>query len=342
MTDTTKVYVYTGSETGYTFGHWYYYDGSAWQDGGAYNAVAVQTDSTLSISGAPADAKAVRDALSEASGLSEDAKTALLNCFTHVAWTDEHGPMYYGALESALYADSYPRITARFNPGLNVIYTDDTLDSLKQYLTVKYYATRESTGTVVASTDYSLLGTLVEGASTVFVSYSELTTSFVIDGVVDFYNIWERSLADGDLTKLIASTDRATNSLTGVTIRQDSVAQYRRHFAVTRGRLPYTIRDTETLSEYYPIPIPASANKMIVSVTPNTQFTFLNVVKYDSATNKYVYYADANVNGWTQGVNEKAFTASDNLFLFFNVKYDSAGSSYPTEPSNVTVIFEEV
>lgn len=36
-------------------------------------------------------------------GLSDEAKTALLNCFAHVAWTDEHGQDYYDALESALY-----------------------------------------------------------------------------------------------------------------------------------------------------------------------------------------------------------------------------------------------
>lgn len=276
-------------------------------------------------------------------GLSDNAKVALLNCFAHVAWTDEHGQTYYDALESALYADSYPKITAVFDAGTNVIYTDTALNTLKQYLTVKYFATKDSTGTVIASTDYSLTGTLVEGSSTVSVSYDGLTTSFVINGVVDFYNIWEWSLADGDFTKLVASTDRNSNSLTGVTIRQDSGVQYRRNCSVTKGILPYTIRDTETLSQYYPIPVPATANKVTVSVTPDTQFTFLNIVKYDSATNKYNYYAGAsNVNGWTQGVNEKSFTASDNLFLFFNVKYDSAGSSYPTEPSNITVEFEEV
>lgn len=41
MTDTNKIYVYVGSETGYTNGSWYYYDGSAWQSGGIYNAIAV-------------------------------------------------------------------------------------------------------------------------------------------------------------------------------------------------------------------------------------------------------------------------------------------------------------
>lgn len=59
MTDTSRVYVYTGTTGGgFTNGHWYYYNGSAWTDGGIYNSIAVQTDPTLTLEGVPADAKA--------------------------------------------------------------------------------------------------------------------------------------------------------------------------------------------------------------------------------------------------------------------------------------------
>lgn len=61
MTDTDKVYVYTGSEAGYTAGNWYYYDGSVWQSGGVYNAIAFTTDTTLSNPGEAADAKVTGD-----------------------------------------------------------------------------------------------------------------------------------------------------------------------------------------------------------------------------------------------------------------------------------------
>ena len=44
MTDHDRIYVYAGTEAGYTAGHWYYYDGS-WKDGGAYNASAPSNDS---------------------------------------------------------------------------------------------------------------------------------------------------------------------------------------------------------------------------------------------------------------------------------------------------------
>lgn len=66
MTDRTKVYVYVGSETGYTSGNWYYYNGSAWVSGGVYNAMAFETDTTLSLSEKAADAKATGDAINNA------------------------------------------------------------------------------------------------------------------------------------------------------------------------------------------------------------------------------------------------------------------------------------
>lgn len=65
MTDTEKVYVYTGSETGYTAGNWYYYNGSAWVSGGVYQATAVETDTTLTMPGVAADAKVTGDKVTE-------------------------------------------------------------------------------------------------------------------------------------------------------------------------------------------------------------------------------------------------------------------------------------
>ena len=84
MTDKTRVYVYTGSESGMTAGNWYYWNGSAWISGGVYNAVAVQTDTTLSVAGKAADGKATGDAVAS---LKEDLIAELLesNAFDFIA-----------------------------------------------------------------------------------------------------------------------------------------------------------------------------------------------------------------------------------------------------------------
>ena len=59
MTDKTRVYVYQGSEPGYTSGNWYYWNGSAWTSGGTYNSATVNTDKTLTQSDKPADSAVV-------------------------------------------------------------------------------------------------------------------------------------------------------------------------------------------------------------------------------------------------------------------------------------------
>ena len=61
MTDESAVYLYTGSETGYTAGNWYYYNGTAWTSGGVYGGVVTST--TFTEHGVPADDFAVGEAL---------------------------------------------------------------------------------------------------------------------------------------------------------------------------------------------------------------------------------------------------------------------------------------
>lgn len=84
MTDTDKIYVYVGSETGYTAGNWYYYNGSAWTSGGVYNSAGFVLDDTLTDATKPAQAKAVGDAIGKVESDIIDLQSAVDNCFNFV------------------------------------------------------------------------------------------------------------------------------------------------------------------------------------------------------------------------------------------------------------------
>ena len=84
-------------------------------------------------------------------------------------------------------------ISAVFNQGNNKVYTTDTLDSLKQYLTV---TASYSNGTSGVVTGYTLSGTLTKGTSTITVSYGGQTTTFTVtvsvEGIEDLPDGYEQ------------------------------------------------------------------------------------------------------------------------------------------------------
>lgn len=110
------------------------------------------------------------------SGLTEEVKQALLDCFENVAWINDQGQTYYEALEAALYPPAnLVSISAVFTQGSAVIYNTDSLDTLKRYLVVTAHYSDSSTGTI---TNYTLSGTLTVGTSVITVSYGGKTTTF--------------------------------------------------------------------------------------------------------------------------------------------------------------------
>lgn len=283
-------------------------------------------------------------------GLSDDAKIALLNCFAHVAWTDGQGQAYYNALEAALCESAYPRITAVFNSGSNTIYTDDPISTLKQYITVTYYETEQSEGTVIPSESYTLSGVLTEGVSTIGVTYNNVSTTVTIPNVVDFYNIWTWNLGDGRLQKVVGSVDMNQSDTTKYPskafIRTDVTT--RRNFNTSRGILPYYLyNQTAVSSGYYPIPVPKDANHMKITLTPSTQYINAQVCAYNSSNNTYNNSLSQNRIGWAAGLGGGEIDIDrpnneQSMFLVINTKYDSAGTSYPTEPTGLTIEFSEV
>lgn len=91
MTDTNKIYVYVGSESGYTNGNWYYWNGSAWTSGGVYNSVAVVTDPTLTLSGVPADAKATGDEVTNLKAELDEFVDKVISPNFFTGYTEEGG-----------------------------------------------------------------------------------------------------------------------------------------------------------------------------------------------------------------------------------------------------------
>lgn len=185
MTDTSLLYVYAGSETGYTNGNWYFYNTTTnqWTSGGQYQSTVPRIDTSLTVSGAAADSAKVGQEISDlkreiaqGSGLTESVKQALLACFEKVAWSGTTGRALVDALGDALYPPAIlSRITAVYTQGSTVVYDTDTLDSLKENLVVTAYY---DNGTTEVVSSYVLSGTLTEGTSTITATYGGKSATF--------------------------------------------------------------------------------------------------------------------------------------------------------------------
>lgn len=111
------------------------------------------------------------------SGLTNDIKTALLNCFEKVAWIDENGQDYYDALETALYPPANLVSISAVYTQSGTVYDTDSLNDLKSDLVVTAHYSDSSTATVTA---YTLSGTLTTGTSTITVTYGGKSTTFTV------------------------------------------------------------------------------------------------------------------------------------------------------------------
>lgn len=140
-------------------------------------------DQSLTVQGAAADSAKVGQELSDLksqisskSGLTNEFKVALENLVNQIVYKgdDPTGRTYIDALHTAMYPpNSLSRIGAVYSGG--VVYESDSLDDLKDNLTVTAYYDDESSTSV---TDYALSGTLTIGVSTITVTYMGKTTTF--------------------------------------------------------------------------------------------------------------------------------------------------------------------
>ena len=278
--------------------------------------------------------------LKENSGISDEVKVALLNCFEHVAWIDEHGQDYYDALENALNRSEEKTpvsITAVFSQGQNTIYTDDTLESLRQYLTVT--AQYEDSSTRVIS-DYTLSGQLTSGVSVITVYYKGKSTTFNVTVTQRIYTYGWNTSAQGSLQKvngspIVGDRHNHMNLNTSATM-----IAARRAFVVTSGDLPYTVYQDGSETGYYPIPIPPKANRVTISIEPSARYVIGNFALLNE--NKTSYTNVETIDPFA-GSKTISFEAGERSHLVVGTKYASEGTpEYAEEPTLFSVTFEEV
>lgn len=123
------------------------------------------------------DARSAIGATDAMTSIPDDVKTALLACFENCAWKNGDGKEYIEVLEEALYPPgTVESITAVYTQS-GIVRESTPLNDLKPDLIVTAHF---DDGTDKVVTDYTLSGTLTEGASTVTVAYAEKTTTFTV------------------------------------------------------------------------------------------------------------------------------------------------------------------
>lgn len=147
---------------------------------------------------------------------------------------------------------------------------------------------------------------------------------------------WTYKFSEHQLIKMNGAA--GTNSTYGVYINAQNLGN-RRMFAVGTGTSKlyesYN-QSTFTLTNYYPIPVPPTATRLTVTMTPSTQFFGIN-----GLTESDGKYSVALDDGWKQNTRTVTFTAGTLTHIIINCKYNSSGSSYSVEPTELVITFEE-
>ena len=261
--------------------------------------------------------------------MSDEAKYSLLNLLSDVAYATQNGAALLADLEDKLFPiRRLSSITAAYDQDRPILDTN-SLDLVKLDLVV---TANYSDGTTETVTDYELSGTLTAGTSTITVSYGGETASISVIVSVPY----SYALSGGTLVK-------TTGTISGSAATRLYLAKNnakRRAFLREIGehKLDQSADDTTfTPSDYYPIPVPANATKVTVSITPNTQYFTIAGGKWNAEANKYDKDTDT---GWQLG-SYTLTLAETTTFIAIASKYNSSGTSYPTEPTELTVVFSD-
>lgn len=227
-------------------------------------------------------------------------------------------------------------ISALYHPGDHWVFNNDTLAEVKPYITVIGHTTG---GIDVVVSDFTLSGTLQTGTSTLTVTANGLTCTVNVTGVVDFYNNFHwfyDENGNGNMMRLMCGTyDSNVSGVRAAYFTQSSQALAdRRGFAVSKGVKPVVYNDNGTyvLRDFYPVPIPPTATKAVVTITPSTMQSCIYISKLDSTVEagykRYIQNLD-----WSTGGGTMTFTASSDLFIGGQIRVNSESPAFTTEPA---------
>ena len=167
-------------------------------------------------------------------------------------------------------------------------------------------------------------------------------------GFSDFYNTWEWDSRSTGANKVyrINTSSMSHSDIYGIDIIDSGLSSNtRRSFGVLKGKYPMVNRSNGEATIYYPIPVPYGANKVTVTVTPNTQllatYLFKSIKNVDSSGYNYSFVGPSKT--WQTGIDVTTFEPDKNLFIAFNMKKNASDSKYTdaTEPE-INILFEEV
>lgn len=172
-------------------------------------------------------------------GLTEEAKAALMNCFAHVAWTDEHGQDYYDALAEALGYEPTPVVKTLVSITANIENTSVVQNETYVPIgTVTAEYSDYSTADVTASAQFSTIDTSTTGAKTLTVTYTE-------DGIEATDTVTITVTAEPvPVTKVsISATKTKTSYTVGETFSNDDVVVTMHYSDGTTSIVPHSESD---------------------------------------------------------------------------------------------------
>lgn len=274
----------------------------------------------------------------QGSGISNDVKTALLTLLAHVAYTDEHGQDYYDDLEDALNVVTLYSISAVFTQGVHKFYEGDSLDSLKQYLTVTAHYS-DSTTETVASNDYTLSGSLTAGTSVITVTYENKTTTF---------NVTVVAISSISAVYTQSGTVYATDTLDSLKSDLVVTAAYSDSTTETVPAADYTLSGTLTEgASTITVSYSGKTTTFTVTVTAAPSYVTEGLIAYWDGIDNTGNGHDSSATTWKdlvgnydltkQGASGTSSWDDDALVLTGNSVQGYSGSSIWTRPTNATI-----